>query len=737
MSGLPPVSPRLADLHSDDLSALVDDRALSRGRSLFTNGSVSGARAQHNQLMARVRDRATRAYQVTVSVNEANAFAICTCYQGGVCEHAAATLVAWTAHRDQFAWTPPDKQEAPLPLPQADALWHGTRGANRRVGTLLALQRVGDVRKLAQRVGLDVDEGEAKDVLARRLGPVLADSGRVATALADASPDQQRALHALTFYDRPVSPGEIERVAGAAEVALDPSDNALKGLVGLGLAFNATPSTSAGPGWQIPLEWAALMPAGPLPLALPSQHTLHRTKGELAFVTALRALCLVIEGDPPPARRPDPRSPFELQNAVLTTWFNLPDEIERLGKRGYSAFGSEPIWLTMAAPPLPVSDATADALAVNVDQPFAVVALMLRLLDHLRLLNIRDTTCYLDPRSRLLWERSAIDQARLLASTWAITLQWSEFHDVPGVRLRRHMQGSYAARPQHVYAELAALRRAVVRAVRTLDPATSFDIASLLDRLRRIGPRLVFPELANGQGRIWQLCDRHGGVLDIQQPSDWQLGVVPFVQQVLRQMDMLGLVTTDAAVSAARITDLGAYLLGLHADYVPQPSGQVLHIADDLSIQVAAVDADASLLEQLDRVAEREGFGAGRFRYRITARTVRDALVAGHDPDAIVGLLQRHSSAPLLAAHQEQLAAWVQHFGSTHIYGGVALLELADDLLLPELLRTTSLGAALVTQLSPRLLVIDPARSTVLWNELVAKGYTPQRVRAVTASDSQ
>ena len=41
------------------------------------------------------------------------------------------------------------------------------------------------------------------------------------------------------------------------------------------------------------------------------------------------------------------------------------------------------------------------------------------------------------------------------------------------------------------------------------------------------------------------------------------------------------------------------------------------------------------------------------------------------------------------------------------------------------------LRAALIDQLSPTLLLIDPARADALWAELVAKGYTPRRARGL------
>ena len=90
--------------------------------------------------------------------------------------------------------------------------------------------------------------------------------------------------------------------------------------------------------------------------------------------------------------------------------------------------------------------------------------------------------------------------------------------------------------------------------------------------------------------------------------------------------------------------------------------------------------------------------------------------------------LQTSSRAPLPAAVRALLARWQQAFGQAVLYEHVALIELADDLLLPELLRTTCLEAALLEQLAPRLLVVDPLYADTLFAELVAKGYTPRRI---------
>ncbi|MBC8075041.1 MAG: hypothetical protein H7Y32_03115, partial [Chloroflexales bacterium] len=86
---------------------------------------------------------------------------------------------------------------------------------------------------------------------------------------------------------------------------------------------------------------------------------------------------------------------------------------------------------------------------------------------------------------------------------------------------------------------------------------------------------------------------------------------------------------------------------------------------------------------------------------------------------------------PVPRAALDTLDSWANGFGQSQLYTGLSLLELSDELLLPELLRATGLSAALLDQLTPTLLLIDPARADALWAELVAKGYTPRRVKSL------
>ena len=77
-------------------------------------------------------------------------------------------------------------------------------------------------------------------------------------------------------------------------------------------------------------------------------------------------------------------------------------------------------------------------------------------------------------------------------------------------------------------------------------------------------------------------------------------------------------------------------------------------------------------------------------------------------------------------AARRKLVAWGDSYGTVRLYEGLTVIEFADDYCLRELLNTTSLADHLVYQLSPRLVVINPAALETLTSEMVKKGYTPK-----------
>jgi hypothetical protein len=84
---------------------------------------------------------------------------------------------------------------------------------------------------------------------------------------------------------------------------------------------------------------------------------------------------------------------------------------------------------------------------------------------------------------------------------------------------------------------------------------------------------------------------------------------------------------------------------------------------------------------------------------------------------------------PMPDALRSTLEDWWSRHGQVHLYEGLALLEVSDDIALQELEAVTSLRSHILTRLSPRLVVVPEPAVGDLMDEFTAKGYTPKQVR--------
>jgi hypothetical protein len=176
---------------------------------------------------------------------------------------------------------------------------------------------------------------------------------------------------------------------------------------------------------------------------------------------------------------------------------------------------------------------------------------------------------------------------------------------------------------------------------------------------------------------------------------------------------------------------LGTRLLGQNLDYtLPRtveardqaavkflPNGDVA-----LNVEVAAPD----LLGLLTQVCEARSDPAGQLIYRLSPAGVARLFEAGWDDAKLIGTLQKSIGQPLPRAWLETIAQWWANFGTLHLYADVAVIELADDYALSELLASTSLAKHLLYRFSPRLIAVRAEGVDELRADLIRKGYTPK-----------
>jgi hypothetical protein len=151
-----------------------------------------------------------------------------------------------------------------------------------------------------------------------------------------------------------------------------------------------------------------------------------------------------------------------------------------------------------------------------------------------------------------------------------------------------------------------------------------------------------------------------------------------------------------------------------------------LEYAPDGSLLLHPEEARGELLELLTYLGKANLTSNGALAYRLSAAGTARAFAAGWSRDRVVAVLQEAARDLLPAELSVSLAKWWQGYGSLHFYEDIALIELADDHVLNELLAGTSLSRYLLYRFNPRLVAIRPEGVNLLREEMVSKGYTPK-----------
>lgn len=749
---------RLAKLNSRDLRDLIGYALFDRGRRIAHQQLVDASWIRDDSLGARVRPKRNAApVQVQVQFpdgHEALALTLkvqCECGQPVVCEHAAALLVNQVEGRSPARKHPDAGTTAPTTehIP-TDTFWQGLRGPHQCLAPLLSQQKVNDVRKLAKRLSIG---GKEKEALIQALHTALPRAEAVQAQVQALSPFQQTVLALLVLRDTPTLPADlhqtVERLGLPLEASIDETLNSLSN-TGLALPTSDEPALS-GTAWSVPLDIAPFIPVDRQALRLEAHARATRateptppTLSAVAALHGLRVALLSRKVPPLPQRKPIGTQNMGFSVEGLRGWHIDPESLEQVRKtKAWSWQGNWKTTLALLPPDPLINESDTKALAGDIGCSPDLVRFLLRLFNRPGTLDTSQRRVRLRDSVDKLLARPLLDQVRVLTATWAWDTTWSEVDDMEGLVIQRRYLPTSHWRPDHLYAELAAVRRWLLRLLRALEPGGWYSVAGLTSLAFALQPRLLYEQHTAGippesAQETWWLSRPDGQRLDPHTPADWQHAEARMLRQMLQgPLCWLGLLEAGSASDGSdlvRITPLGAALLSEQTDYQAPPVVPALQVRADpqrqqMTMQVLLKAADASTLAHLARFAAIQQVQQGVLSYQTTPHRMRDAMQQGQTAEGIRTFLQASSREPLPAAVEKLLTQWGQAFGQAMLYNPVALIELADDLLLPELLRATRLDAALLEQLSPRLLLVDPQQADALFSELVAKGYTPRRVR--------
>ena len=328
--------------------------------------------------------------------------------------------------------------------------------------------------------------------------------------------------------------------------------------------------------------------------------------------------------------------------------------------------------------------------------------------------------------------QSETRQLQSLLSAWLSLAGTSDVARVlwasPDLMLYRHL-GTTDLAAEDLFRGIVQARGLLARLLGLLAPGQWFDMASFLESVRELWSALPLAGVDKAQSPRWRL-GRTPSTTGESRRDAWQSTygglLASMISGPLVWLGGIRLAHGDG-VDAFQLNSLGRYLLGHYPQLNANNSDmRPLTVSDDLDVRVQLGRVDADVHDFLGLFAELVEAESDVFRYRITPQQLNSAFENGVALGDVLGFLERVSGAAVPITASRLLTRWYEDYGTIRLYQDLTVIEFADDYALKELVNTTSLGDAVIHELSPRLVVIDPQSVEVLVAEMQKKGYTPK-----------
>jgi len=739
---------------------LVGIDVYAQGLTAYQAGKVfERVQEPGESLSAMVLHSNARAYQATVFRENDGLYAQCECGRSTVrpCLHVTALLIAW-AHEpgsfsevdehgitddlvDEYAdETLPDAiaavpHAAGTPLvaeaPPADT-WEDY--ARREYARCLQWLTLPDLRQLAQRRGVTLS-GSRKATIVETLATALSRRGALAEIWPALSPHARVVLATVALLRG--QNGVYAQHLRDTVRQLDPKahgalNDALSELYQLGLCFSAPYGSIDCPGvlaGELPPDAGFLPPAT-------GKHEARKASQPLAFALLATRALLTLQAEGDWRTRPaQPVHPLAKQFPVLQAWPYDPAEFDALARERSVAQRVYGARLSIPPAPSPLTDAAREALARSLAAPPEHVDFVVRLLADLGLVHLTPggPVAVDSARAAGFLRQTPLARMGALCAAWTSMRRWTEFDLVPASpgapRLKRLGSPGGIATYQSLLETLGGARHYLLLLLRRTPARQWTDFTTLVARAHalRLNPAL-WPL---GPGCYAELDGRPADTGDAQ---NWRRVYGAFATAVLagplRWMGLFEVACEHEQPAAFRLTDLGAILLGRGGDAgelaAAAPSGPALAFTPEGDLRLDVEAASPELVALLAQLCAARGGPHGGLLYRPTAAGASRVFEAGWDASTLLATFERAAGTPPPAVLATTLRAWGEHFGAVHLYRDVALLELADDYALGELLAGTSLAQHMLYRFNPRLIAVRPEDVESLREELVKKGYTPK-----------
>lgn len=309
-------------------------------------------------------------------------------------------------------------------------------------------------------------------------------------------------------------------------------------------------------------------------------------------------------------------------------------------------------------------------------------------------------------------------------------------------------------------AENAEARQAVIALLAQAPFQQWVSFSSFARFVYRLNPQFLQKRQRLFSMPHWWIEYDEGRTLRPTQLNDWLRAEYYYLARLLRgPLHWWGICdianAPDGRLAAFRLTPLARWLL--HGDVEPVSPQEntattsygtngtyranaaedaMMRVTEHDELLVSCTTQAWPLIQLLDRFAQAAGVQHGRLCYRLTPSALGAALSNGTSPEPLLvalqqlsvqesGTAQEKQSALALTRLITQLERWIASYGHVRLYTGVALVEVADAVVMRELQATTSLEAQILHSVQPTLHILKKAGAERLIDELKRRSQSP------------
>jgi hypothetical protein len=390
----------------------------------------------------------------------------------------------------------------------------------------------------------------------------------------------------------------------------------------------------------------------------------------------------------------------------------------------------------------------------------ALLSYELRLLRLADLLNKEnDGTAYLrllSNAAHLLLGPGNKEVARDLFELWLTHPGYDELYDLQeeGLRLRCRTTplNHPLLRPGELEAENREARQTLVALIAQAPLNQWISFPPFARFIYRLNPTFLQKRQRLFPSPHWWLEQEEGRPLQPTQLNDWMHAEGHYLARLLRgSLHWWGIsdlaLSSEGRLLAFRLTPLAGLLLHdregrvngspAHnghtqgsASSIDEGAEKLLEVLETGELLVSCTPAAWPLIELIEEFAEFAGVRATRLCYRLAPGSLTEALRYGKQPARLLHMLrglaakEQQDDGPLQRL-LAQLEHWIASYGQVRLYTGVSLLEVADTLVMRELIATTLVEEQIVQTITPTRMILKKQGAERLIEDLKRRGQVP------------